>query len=159
MHVAVRRLCNPDCYIYVDTLAPENGVHPYTFDKLMGSFKTGKDAQSMEIYGEPGRSCSLAGHRFPWNFMTGGNERFRYVFHCHILEHEDNDIMRPYNVVGAWSGSGLSTCADLDQPQNSPLKTVRAQGGVERVARTVLVRRHELLQEADHRRGGSAAIS
>jgi len=34
---------NPDCYIYYDTLAPENGVHPYTFDKVMGSFKTGKD--------------------------------------------------------------------------------------------------------------------
>ena len=27
-------------------------------------------------------------------------ERFRYVFHCHILEHEDNDMMRPYDVVG-----------------------------------------------------------
>jgi spore coat protein A, manganese oxidase len=26
---------------------------------------------------------------------------FRYVFHCHILEHEDNDMMRPYDVVGA----------------------------------------------------------
>jgi hypothetical protein len=34
---------NPDCYVYFDTLAPENGVHPYNFDKLMGSFKTGKD--------------------------------------------------------------------------------------------------------------------
>jgi len=34
---------NPDCYVYYDTVAPENGVHPYTFDKLMGSFKTGKD--------------------------------------------------------------------------------------------------------------------
>jgi len=34
---------NPDCYIYYDTLAPENGVHPYNFDKVMGSFKTGKD--------------------------------------------------------------------------------------------------------------------
>jgi len=22
----------------------------------------------------------------------------RYVYHCHILEHEDNDMMRPYNV-------------------------------------------------------------
>lgn len=28
-------------------------------------------------------------------------DRFRYVFHCHILEHEDNDMMRPYDVVGA----------------------------------------------------------
>jgi spore coat protein A len=27
-------------------------------------------------------------------------QKFRYVFHCHILEHEDNDMMRPYDVVG-----------------------------------------------------------
>jgi spore coat protein A len=25
----------------------------------------------------------------------------RYVFHCHMLEHEDNDMMRPYEVVSA----------------------------------------------------------
>ena len=23
----------------------------------------------------------------------------RYVLHCHMLEHEDNDMMRPYEVV------------------------------------------------------------
>ncbi|MGA2537485.1 MAG: multicopper oxidase domain-containing protein, partial [Terracidiphilus sp.] len=23
----------------------------------------------------------------------------RYVFHCHMLEHEDNDMMRPYEVI------------------------------------------------------------
>ena len=23
----------------------------------------------------------------------------RYVWHCHILEHEDNEMMRPYEVV------------------------------------------------------------
>ncbi|MFZ0663608.1 MAG: multicopper oxidase [Acidobacteriaceae bacterium] len=27
----------------------------------------------------------------------------RYVFHCHMLEHEDNDMMRPYEVVEASS--------------------------------------------------------
>jgi spore coat protein A, manganese oxidase len=27
-------------------------------------------------------------------------QAFRYVLHCHILEHEDNDMMRPYDVVG-----------------------------------------------------------
>ena len=27
-------------------------------------------------------------------------QRFRYVYHCHILEHEDNEMMRPYDVVG-----------------------------------------------------------
>ena len=26
-------------------------------------------------------------------------QRFRYVWHCHILEHEDNEMMRPYDVV------------------------------------------------------------
>lgn len=28
----------------------------------------------------------------------------RYVFHCHMLEHEDNDMMRPYEVVPAPAG-------------------------------------------------------
>ena len=28
----------------------------------------------------------------------------RYVFHCHMLEHEDNDMMRPYEVVGTGAG-------------------------------------------------------
>lgn len=27
----------------------------------------------------------------------------RYVFHCHMLEHEDNDMMRPYEIVGGGS--------------------------------------------------------
>ena len=27
-------------------------------------------------------------------------QEFRYVWHCHVLEHEDNEMMRPYNVVG-----------------------------------------------------------
>jgi spore coat protein A len=30
------------------------------------------------------------------NFDIAG----KYVYHCHILEHEDNDMMRPYDVVG-----------------------------------------------------------
>ncbi|HEV7519242.1 MAG TPA: multicopper oxidase domain-containing protein [Thermoanaerobaculia bacterium] len=24
---------------------------------------------------------------------------FKYVWHCHILEHEDNDMMRPYDLL------------------------------------------------------------
>jgi spore coat protein A len=27
-------------------------------------------------------------------------QRFRYVWRCHILEHEDNEMMRSYDVVG-----------------------------------------------------------
>jgi spore coat protein A len=25
----------------------------------------------------------------------------RYVWHCHVLEHEDNEMMRPYEIVRA----------------------------------------------------------
>jgi spore coat protein A len=32
----------------------------------------------------------------PFEGFTG-----RYVWHCHILEHEDNEMMRPYEVVEA----------------------------------------------------------
>jgi|SRR5215510_2706241 len=31
---------NPDYYVYVDTVQPERGVHPYTRDVAIGSFKT-----------------------------------------------------------------------------------------------------------------------
>jgi spore coat protein A, manganese oxidase len=27
-------------------------------------------------------------------------QKFRYVWHCHVLEHEDNEMMRPYDVIG-----------------------------------------------------------
>ncbi|HEX7795257.1 MAG TPA: multicopper oxidase [Vicinamibacterales bacterium] len=27
-------------------------------------------------------------------------QTFRYVFHCHMLEHEENEMMRPYDVIG-----------------------------------------------------------
>jgi spore coat protein A len=32
----------------------------------------------------------------PFHGFTG-----RYVWHCHILEHEDNEMMRPYEIVAA----------------------------------------------------------
>jgi cobalamin biosynthesis Mg chelatase CobN len=28
-----------------------------------------------------------------------------YVWHCHIIDHEDNEMMRPYKVVSAQSGT------------------------------------------------------
>jgi spore coat protein A len=31
---------------------------------------------------------------------VASGQRFRYVFHCHMLEHEENEMMRPYDVVG-----------------------------------------------------------
>jgi spore coat protein A len=39
-----------------------------------------------------------------FDLPTGTNviagHRYRYIWHCHILEHEDNEMMRPYDVVG-----------------------------------------------------------
>jgi spore coat protein A, manganese oxidase len=25
---------------------------------------------------------------------------YKYVWHCHILEHEDNEMMRPMDIIG-----------------------------------------------------------
>jgi spore coat protein A len=45
---------------------------------------------------------------FP-NDVTRIKARFdlpgRYVWHCHVLEHEDNDMMRPYVVGGRPPGA------------------------------------------------------
>jgi spore coat protein A len=36
----------------------------------------------------------------PSNITVSPGHEYRYVWHCHILEHEDNEMMRPYNVIG-----------------------------------------------------------
>ncbi len=36
----------------------------------------------------------------PPGTITSPGQEFRYVWHCHVLEHEDNEMMRPYVVVG-----------------------------------------------------------
>ena len=37
--------------------------------------------------------------RAKFELPTGVTAPQRYVYHCHIVEHEDNDMMRPYTVV------------------------------------------------------------
>ena len=37
--------------------------------------------------------------RVKFDLPPGVTAPQRYVYHCHILEHEDNDMMRPYDVV------------------------------------------------------------
>ena len=36
----------------------------------------------------------------PGGVRPARGEKLRYVFHCHILEHEENEMMRPYDVIG-----------------------------------------------------------
>lgn len=35
----------------------------------------------------------------------------RYVFHCHLLEHEDNDMMRPFEVIASDAEPASQTAA------------------------------------------------
>jgi spore coat protein A, manganese oxidase len=37
--------------------------------------------------------------RSPFKLPPGVGGTQKYVFHCHILEHEDNDMMRPFEVI------------------------------------------------------------
>jgi spore coat protein A len=41
----------------------------------------------------------IAKFDLPTGTLVTPGAKFRYVWHCHILEHEDNDMMRPYDVV------------------------------------------------------------
>jgi spore coat protein A, manganese oxidase len=36
--------------------------------------------------------------RAKYELPTGVTAPQTYVYHCHIVEHEDNDMMRPYTV-------------------------------------------------------------
>ncbi len=41
----------------------------------------------------------IARFDLPSGTLTTPGQRFRYVWHCHILEHEDNEMMRPFDVI------------------------------------------------------------
>jgi FtsP/CotA-like multicopper oxidase with cupredoxin domain len=36
----------------------------------------------------------------PAKTLAKPGDEFRYIWHCHVLEHEDNEMMRPYKIVG-----------------------------------------------------------
>ena len=42
----------------------------------------------------------IAKYDLPTGTQVFPGDKFRYVYHCHILEHEDNEMMRPFDVVG-----------------------------------------------------------
>jgi spore coat protein A, manganese oxidase len=42
----------------------------------------------------------IARFDLPAGTQAKPGEEFRYVWHCHVLEHEDNEMMRPYKIVG-----------------------------------------------------------
>jgi spore coat protein A len=42
----------------------------------------------------------IAKFDLPSGTLAKPGDEFRYVWHCHVLEHEDNEMMRPYKIVG-----------------------------------------------------------
>jgi spore coat protein A len=42
----------------------------------------------------------IAKYDLPASANPRKGQKFRYVYHCHILEHEENEMMRPYDVIG-----------------------------------------------------------
>ncbi|MFZ1050429.1 MAG: multicopper oxidase domain-containing protein [Candidatus Sulfotelmatobacter sp.] len=42
----------------------------------------------------------IARFDLPPGTQVNPGDEFRYVWHCHVLEHEDNEMMRPYKIVG-----------------------------------------------------------
>lgn len=42
----------------------------------------------------------IARFDLPAGIVAKPGDEFRYVWHCHVLEHEDNEMMRPYKIVG-----------------------------------------------------------
>ena len=48
------------------------------------------------VQANPGQFTRI---RVKFDLPPGVSAPQRYVFHCHILEHEDNDMMRPYDVI------------------------------------------------------------
>ncbi|HEX3876608.1 MAG TPA: multicopper oxidase [Bryobacteraceae bacterium] len=70
--------------------------------QMTGKFKFTGPAVPPEPY-EAGWKDTIRAHG---NMMTRFIVRFegfvgRYVWHCHLLEHEDNEMMRPYDVIAA----------------------------------------------------------
>jgi spore coat protein A len=41
----------------------------------------------------------IARFELPAGTAPAPGSRYRYVWHCHILEHEDNEMMRPFDAV------------------------------------------------------------
>ena len=42
----------------------------------------------------------IAKFDLPAGTKVNAGDKFRYVYHCHILEHEENEMMRPFDVIG-----------------------------------------------------------
>lgn len=67
----------------------EHGNYKFNIDNLIPPDKFEKGLKDT-VRADPGMVTTIVMH-----FKRSGN----YVYHCHILEHEDNDMMRPLRII------------------------------------------------------------
>ena len=59
-----------------------------------------RPARKDVVIAHPGMVTKIAAtFNLPPGTPVAPGQRFRYMWHCHILEHEDNEMMRPYKVI------------------------------------------------------------
>ncbi|MDD5370798.1 MAG: multicopper oxidase domain-containing protein [Anaerolineaceae bacterium] len=88
---------------YFDTLAYKGGAPSYIGDEIAPDLNELGWKETVRMY--PGQVTRLimkfnlpvVPFPVPQSPRTGGHE---YVWHCHILEHEEHDMMRPLVIVG-----------------------------------------------------------
>jgi spore coat protein A len=60
-----------------------------------------RPARKDVVIAQPGMVTKIiATFNLPTGTHVTPGQRFRYMWHCHILEHEDNEMMRPFDVIG-----------------------------------------------------------
>jgi spore coat protein A len=93
-----------DAVAYQAALDTARGVDPNAANPSPTQFVTGRavapDANERgwkdTVRANPGQITRL---RAKWTLPTGLSPAQNYVYHCHILEHEDNSMMRPLQLV------------------------------------------------------------
>jgi spore coat protein A len=93
-----------DAVAYQSALDSARALDPNAANPEPASFVTGPrvapDANERgwkdTVRANPGQITRL---RAKWTLPAGVSAPQRYVYHCHILEHEDNSMMRPFELV------------------------------------------------------------
>jgi spore coat protein A len=70
-------------------------------DKAQAPAPNEYPARKDVVVAQPGMVTKIiARFDLPTGTPVTPGQRFRYMWHCHILEHEDNEMMRPFDVIG-----------------------------------------------------------
>jgi len=70
-------------------------------DKAQAPARNESPARKDVIIAQPGMVTKIiARFDLPAGTRPAPGQKYRYMWHCHILEHEDNEMMRPFDVIG-----------------------------------------------------------